>query len=145
MGQAWDEAFATIDPEAPLADQLLSAFGQVAGYHEREPRLARAFFKELLFVSPVIQADVTDFMRSFWQRLSGLLDQAQCNGKLDPKVPSIVLARNLFAQWYFLVQRRFNRETVDHDQLHAEMAQSFEVALWGLIPDRAGPGSVESS
>ena len=51
MGRAWDAAFAAVDPAAPVKEQLLGAFGSVTEFHENDPGLARAFFKELLFVS----------------------------------------------------------------------------------------------
>jgi AcrR family transcriptional regulator len=140
VGQAWDEAFALVDPAAPLLDQLLATFGHVTEYHEREPRLARAFFKELLFVSGAVRVDVTAYMRDFYQQLAGLLDQAQRNGLLAADVPTATLAQNLFSQWYVMMQRRHTRE-MTLDELLAEIKASFEVSVWGITPTIGAAGS----
>jgi AcrR family transcriptional regulator len=141
VGQAWDDAFSRVDPSAPLLEQLLATFGLVTDYHEREPRLARAFFKELLFVSPAIQVDVTEYMRGFYRQLSRLLDDARCAGKLVAEVPTDVLAQNLFSQWYVFMQRRHTRE-MSYEELRTEMERSFKVSLLGITP--AGPAGSPS-
>ena len=131
VDQLWDDAFAQIDPKAPVLAQLMSAFGHATAYHEKEPELARIYFKELMFVSPAMRAGVTDFMRRHLAKLGGLLDRAKANGLLDPEVPSAVLAHNLWAQYFLLMQRRHSG-TVDPATMLHLLERGYEVALWGM-------------
>jgi AcrR family transcriptional regulator len=133
VGREWDAAFSQVDQAGPVLDQLLSVFGQVTAYHEREPALARIFFKELLFVSPAMRSGVTEFMRGFFAQLEGLLTRAQCNQLLEPEVPALTLAQNIYAQWYVLMQRR-HTGTLSESGLLSSLQRGFAVSLWGMIP-----------
>jgi TetR/AcrR family transcriptional regulator, cholesterol catabolism regulator len=133
VGRLWDDAFAAVDRHAPVVDQMLSAFGRVIAYHEQEPALARIYFKELMFVSPAMRAGVSDFMRQYFGQLGDLLDQAKANGLLDPEVPSLILAHNLWAQFYQLMQRRYATNMDPAAVVHA-LEGGFRVALWGMVP-----------
>ena len=116
-----------------MKEQLLGAFGSVTEFHEHDPGLARAFFKELLFVSEPVRAGVTDFMRGFFRQLSDLLEEAQRRGLLYEDVPVQQLSSNLYAAWYLLMQRRLSG-AVTVDDVHRLMGDSFGVALMRLVP-----------
>lgn len=131
VGRAWSEAFAKVDPTAPIIDQLLAAFGHVTDYHEHDPALARAYFKELLFVSGPVREGVTEFMRGFYRQLTGLLADAQDRGLLDPDVPVRRLSSSLFALWYVLMQRRHTR-LLSRAGLRERIEADFRLALWGM-------------
>ncbi len=131
VDQLWDDAFAQVDPDAPVLSQLMRAFGHATAYHEKEPELARIYFKELMFVSPAMRAGVTDFMRQHLAKLTAQLDRAKVTGLLDPEVPSAVLAHNLWAQYFLLMQRR-HAGTVDPATMLHQLERGFEVALWGI-------------
>jgi AcrR family transcriptional regulator len=133
VGRAWDAAFAQVDPSQPVVEQVLSAFGHVADYHEHDPGLARAFFKELLFVSESARPAVSDFMRGFFEQLHALLEEAQRRELLDGEIPVRSLAENLYASWYLLMQRRHTRELSD-ESLRRRLDSSFRVALHGITP-----------
>ena len=132
-GRAWEAAFGQVDPTQPVVEQVLSAFGHVTDYHEHDPGLARAFFKELLFVSESARPAVTDFMRGFFGQLHALLEEAQRRDLLDAEVPVRSLADNLFASWYLLMQRRHTRALSD-ESLRRRLDSSFRVALQGITP-----------
>jgi AcrR family transcriptional regulator len=138
VGQAWDDAFALVDDGAPLLDQLLTAFNAVVAYHERDPRLARAFLKELLFVGEPVGGDVRRFMAAFLKRLDRLLRAAQSRGALDPAVPTRTLGANLFAAYYTLVQQRHTGQ-LGPAELTGRLAESFSLQLRGLIPEPGSP------
>jgi TetR/AcrR family transcriptional regulator, cholesterol catabolism regulator len=138
VGKLWDVAFAQVDPSAPLVDQLMDTFRHVTDYHEQEPELARIYFKELMFVSPGMRGGVSDFMRHFFVELTGLFDRAKERGQLHPDVPSSILAHNLWAQWYLLMQRRY-AGTLDEAMVLASLERGIRVALWGISPASADP------
>lgn len=131
VGELWDNAFALIAPDAPVVEQLMTAFSHVTAYHEQEPELTRIYFKELMFVSPAMRSGVSQFMREFIARFAELLDKAKVNGLLDPEVPTGTLAHNLWAQYYILMQRRY-AGSLEAESLLPRLERSFQVALWGV-------------
>src|SRR5262245_50493604 len=107
VSQAWEDAFALVDPDRSLEEQLRSVFHHVTLFHERDPELARAFFKELLFVTPPIRETTAEFMATLYERLEKMIMRAQEMGELDPLVPGRHLARSLFSLWYTVMQHRY--------------------------------------
>ncbi|MEL7156474.1 MAG: TetR/AcrR family transcriptional regulator [Actinomycetota bacterium] len=132
VGRAWDDAFDRVDRQRPLESQLLMLFGAVTDFHLLDPELARTYFKELSFLT-VAGTTANDFMRKYHDRLTAVLVEAQHRGSLRPDVPVAVLSRNLFALWSHLMRRTFGGE-IRPEQVHAELAASFSVALLGLQP-----------
>jgi AcrR family transcriptional regulator len=133
IGQVWEEAFARCDRSQPLLDQLLQIFGHLSAYHAQDPKLARSCFKELTFFAERETNAAAEFIRGYYQRLAGLLTEAQEAGKLDPQVPTPVLARNLFSFWYHLMRSRYADRITEAD-VESGLRKSFGVALLGLTP-----------
>jgi AcrR family transcriptional regulator len=133
VGRVWDDAFDRLDRTTSLPDQILQAFGDVSGYHLRDPDLARTYFKEITFVSSGGTNPGSDFMRKYYDRLSAVLLNAQEIGQLRTDVPVAVLSRNLFAIWSHLMRRTFTTE-VEVAQVHEDLTAAFSVALLGLSP-----------
>lgn len=131
--RAWEDAFASIDPDLPLLDQLLGAFGAVVEYHERDPELARAFVKELLFVSEESWSQVHEVMQAFYDGLEHLLRSAQARDKLTDAVPARALGVNLFNLYFALIQRRFAGH-LEPGQLRERLETAFRIQLLGLTP-----------
>jgi AcrR family transcriptional regulator len=135
VGRAWDDAFDGVDPERPLLDQLCQAFFAVIDYHERDPRLGRAFLREVPTVSDAAREGVRDFMRSFLNRLDSFFATAQQQGRLARDVSTSALATSVYALFSFHIQRRFFGHT-DVTQCQANLGAAFELQLRGLVPDR---------
>ncbi len=131
--RAWEEAFELADPEAPLLDQLLSAFLHVTDHHESDRELARAFFKELLFVDEPVRSNVSEIMRGYFLGFGEVVQEAKRRGKLDPDVPVMALVNNLFASWYLTMQRR-HTETITITQAKSQLRSAFATALMGITP-----------
>jgi AcrR family transcriptional regulator len=102
VGSAWDDAFASVDPEASLLDQLCRAFFTVIEHHDHNPGLARAFLTELHLLPDDMRSDARVFMRGYMVRLRQFLVDAQTHQRLDDGVNVTVLSTNLFAvyQWH---------------------------------------------
>lgn len=109
VGQAWDAAFETADPADPLVDQLLAIFGHMADYHLQDPVLAKAYFRDMMFTTGPVAEAVSVFMRGIFDRLEEVLVGAQARDGLSAEVDRHFLARNLFAVWYFAMQRNLGR------------------------------------
>ncbi len=129
----WDQAFAVVDAAAPVLEQVLDVFEHVSRFHEEEPELSRAFFRDLHFVSPSVSAGVDVFMRSVYDRLEIMLRSAQDGGSLLADVPVRPLSRNLFSLWYVTMQRRHAGGSDLNDTLR-RLRRAFEVALWNMVP-----------
>jgi AcrR family transcriptional regulator len=134
VGRAWQKALTGADRSRPVLDQLLDAFSEVSDFHDRDPRLALSYFKELIFLPTQEGISATeDFMRTFYERLAALLTDAQDDGWLRPDVAAHMLARNLFASWYQLMLRRFTGR-IAQDDVRPLLEASFSVSLMGLTP-----------
>ena len=122
--RAWGDAFALVPVDRPLPEQLAAVFGHVTRFHEGDPELARAFLKEVLFVSPAVRAGVNESMRFIFSGIAEVVARAQERGELDPEVPAFQLARNLFYLWYPLQQLRHAEAST-----MAEALERFDAAL----------------
>lgn len=134
VGRAWHDAFDLRDRSQPVLEQLLQAFGEVSDFHCRDPKLARAYFKELMFLSTEGESATSDFMRKYYDRLTALLIEAQDNRGLREDLKVKVLARNLFSQWHHLMLRRLTHQFPE-SELKPRLRESFTVALLGLTPE----------
>lgn len=133
IGPVWEEAFAKVDPDQDLLDQLLSVFNHVAEFHERDTNLSRAFFKNLRFVASPVVDGAEEFVRRHQAQLTDLMERAKAEGQLDPEVSSSDLADNLYSIWSTLMSRRHaGRRT--WDQYGIELERSFGTCLFRLIP-----------
>ena len=119
LARIWDEAFTSVDLGLPLLDRLLALFGHVTEVHERDTLLARAFVKEVMFVSEGERTQVNEFMTEFLDRLAGVLSDAQTRGELIADVSPRALASNLWALYFHQLQLRFG------DYIRAEALERF--------------------
>lgn len=134
-GGAWARAFDNVDPDAAVADQMLHLFLAVTRHHNRDPGLARAYFKELPFVSEQVRSEVVTLTRSLINGLVELLDDAIQRGELAEHVNTMALANNLFSCWYQFMQRYFG-DWFDSATLERHLAASVRTAFEGLTPPR---------
>ncbi|MDH4077333.1 MAG: TetR/AcrR family transcriptional regulator [Acidimicrobiia bacterium] len=130
--RAWGDAFALASAERPLPEQLAAVFGHVTRFHEGDPELARAFLKEVLFVSSAVRAGVNESMRFIFGGIADLVVRAQERGELETGVPPFQLARNLFYLWYPLQQLRHAGASTMAEAIERFDA-SLTVALRGLL------------
>lgn len=139
-GDAWSQAFERVDPAAPLVEQIMGLFLHVTDHHEPDQRLAKSFFKELPWLELPARQGADDFVRNFLQGIEDVLLEASRNGRLDPEVPRTTLASNLYALWAHLMRRHIG-ERLSYDDMITQLTASFDLALWGMTPDRASAGS----
>ncbi len=129
----WDEAFSAVPADAPVLEQILAVFNHVADFHERDTKLAKAFFKNLRFVESSVIDGATEFVQSNNARLAELLDWATADGRLDPEVSTTDLAANMYDLWVSLMARRHaGRRTLK--QYQAELERSMRTCLFRLVP-----------
>lgn len=138
LSRVWDEAFAAVRHRGSLLDQLTKLFGQVIASHERDPALARAFLKELMFTSAAQRAGVMEFMDSWLDRLAALLSRAQKRGVLDAEVAPRALARNLYALYFHLLQCRYGGY-IGPQALPGHLREALQLQLRGLTPPPPRP------
>jgi AcrR family transcriptional regulator len=131
LSRIWDDAFRNVDPQRPFIDQLTSLFGEVIDVHERDPALARAFVKEVLFVGEEARRGVNEFINGFLERLAALAEGAQQRGELDADVPTKALADNLYALYSHLLQIRHGGY-LDLPALRRRLRLAFEMQLRGI-------------
>jgi len=100
-----ERAFATLPRRASLLAELLHVYGAMIAHHERNPELARAFVKEMLFVSPADRALVHEFIDGLSARVAARIALRQERGELEPGIPALLVASNLFALFIARLQK----------------------------------------
>ncbi|HEY6419620.1 MAG TPA: TetR/AcrR family transcriptional regulator [Candidatus Binataceae bacterium] len=140
VGAAVDRAIATL-PTAALLDQILHIFAAMIAHHRENPGLARVFVKELPFVDDA-RHGVDEFMRDLYAHMARLIDAAKARGELRATVSSPLLAHNLFALYFQLLQRwlsEANRHAdagrgarSSADLIESNLRDSLELQLSGL-------------
>lgn len=105
-------AFANADPDAPLLDQLMQVFSSMLAYHERDPDIARLLLKEVMFPDVIGRsADISELLDVIFAGLADLVVRARAAGKCHQEAPPLVIAENLFANYYLDLLGRLGGRT----------------------------------
>jgi AcrR family transcriptional regulator len=141
MDRAIERAFATLPRRAALMTELLHVFGAMTQHHERDPELARAFVKEMLFVSTADRAQVFEFIDGLNARVAQRIAQRQARGELDAAVGAAQVADNLFALFIARLQKSLGAsEPFSSDLTLARLREAFAAQLRALeLPQRRNP------
>ena len=129
-GRAVDAAFETMG-DRPLLDAMLRVFGALIAHHERNLGLARVFVKELPFVDDELHGRAA-FMSDLFKRMAALIDRAQERGKLRRNVPSMRLAKNLFAIYFACLQEWLGAAGTSPQERDQSLCAALELHLSGL-------------
>lgn len=136
VGQSIEHAFDTL-PEEPLLGRVMHVFRAMMEGNLRELDLARVFVKEAPFVRSE-RREIGAVMTSFYRKMSALLEEAQARGEIKKSVDPRVLARNLFALYFFaLVSWLGSGEASPHAAASSlrEMVE-FELGGAAVVPSR---------
>lgn len=105
-------AFASVDGAAPLLDQLMQVFSSMLAYHERDPDLARILLKEVMFPDGVGRtADISELLEVIFAGLADLVVRARDAGRCHQDAPPLLIAENLFANYYMDLLGRLGGRT----------------------------------
>jgi hypothetical protein len=116
-----------------LLTELLHVYGAMISLHERDPELARAFVKEMLFVSAPNRAAVFEYIDRLDERIASRVALRQARSELDPKVAPLLVAENCFALYIARLQKWLGfGQQLASDELLARLRESFALQLRGL-------------
>jgi AcrR family transcriptional regulator len=133
MDAVTSRAFATLPRRAELLTELLHVYGAMIAHHERDPELARAFVKEMLFVSPRDRALVFEFIDGLSARVAARIALRQARGELDASVSASLVAENLFALFIARLQKWLGLdERLASDEHLARLRDAFALQLRAL-------------
>ena len=139
MEEVVAKAFASLPPKASLLDQLLHVFDCFIAYHKRDLEIAHALIRQLSSVNgEESRNDINAFMRGLLARMTELVTDAQRRGELRDDFSPMLLARNLFALYYRLLQD-WLAEYISYEQYAARLGPALELQLRGLRIDAAAP------
>jgi AcrR family transcriptional regulator len=105
MDAAVARAFATLPRRATLLAELLHVYGAMVALHERDPELARAFVKEMLFAGARNRDAVFEFIDGLDARVAQRIALRQARGELDAAPSAQLVAENLFALYIARLQK----------------------------------------
>lgn len=105
-------AFARVDETAPLLDQLMQVFSSMADYHERDLAIARILLKEIMFPDAIGRlTDIAELLDVIFAGCAALIEQARRTGQLGPGADSLLIAENLFGNYYLGLLGRLSGRT----------------------------------
>jgi len=131
-GRAVDAALDNL-PEGPLIDALLRIFDALIAHHERNIGLARVFVKELPFVDDARHGRAA-FMSDLFRRMAAIIERAQERGELRPGIPSLRLAKNLFALYLGILLEWLGSAGITPGERDRALRSALELQLSGLRP-----------
>jgi AcrR family transcriptional regulator len=135
MDRVVEHAFATLPRRASLLAELLHVYGAMIEHHVRDPELARAFVKEMLFVSPQDRAQVFEFIDGLGARVAARIALRQASGELDATIPAELVAENLFALFIARLQKWLGAESgLELEAALARLRDAFTAQLRALEP-----------
>jgi AcrR family transcriptional regulator len=135
MDRVVERAFATLPRRAALLAELLHVYGAMVEHHVREPELARAFVKEMMFVSPQDRAQVFEFIDGLGARVAARIALRQARGELAPDVSAELVAENLFALFIARLQKWLGAESeLDAAAALTLLRDAFAAQLRALEP-----------
>jgi AcrR family transcriptional regulator len=131
-GRAVDAALDNLAQE-PLIDALLRIFDALIAHHERNIGLARVFVKELPFVDDARHGRAA-FMSDLFRRMAAMIERAQERGELRPGIPSLRLAKNLFALYLGILLEWLGSARITPGERDRALRSALELHLSGLRP-----------
>jgi len=135
MDRVIERAFATLPRRASLLAELLHVYGAMIEHHQRDPELARAFVKEMLFVSAPDRAQVFEFIDGLEARVAERIALRQARGELDAGVSAPLIAENLFALFIARLQKWLAADAgLDGADALVRLRDAFAVQLRALEP-----------
>ena len=129
-GRAVDRALQN-RAEGPLIDALLRIFDALIAHHERNLGLARVFVKELPFVDDARHGRAA-FMSDLFRRMAAMIERAQQRGELRPGIPSLRLAKNLFALYFGILLEWLGTAGIAPEDRDRALRSALELHLSGL-------------
>lgn len=130
-------AFATAPKNAPLIDKLVHYFDCFIAYHGQDLGIAQTLIRELSAVhSPEQREKNKEFVRRLISNIVEMVEEAQAKGELRSDVSSVILAHNLFALYYRLLQNWLG-EYITLDQYEHRIRRALELQLTAIQNPRS--------
>jgi AcrR family transcriptional regulator len=131
-GRAVDAALDNLAEES-LSDGLLRIFGALIAHHERNIGLARVFVKELPFLDDARHGRAA-FMSDLFRQMAVMIERAQERGELRRGIPSLRLAKNLFALYFGILLEWLGAAGITPEERDRALRSALELHLSGLRP-----------
>ena len=129
-GRAVDTALDKL-AEEPLIDGLLRIFDALIAHHERNIGLGRVFVKELPFLDDALHGRAA-FMSDLFRRMAAMIERAQGRGELRRDIPSLRLAKNLFALYFGILLEWLGAAGITPEERDRALRSALELHLSGL-------------
>ena len=131
-GRAVDAALDNL-AEEPLIDGLLRIFDALIAHHERNIGLARVFVKELPFLDDARHGRAA-FMSDLFRQMAAMIERAQKRGELRRGIPSLRLAKNLFALYFGILLEWLGAAGITPGERDRALRSALQLHLSGLRP-----------
>jgi AcrR family transcriptional regulator len=140
VGKVLDDAFATLEPDLPLVDSLMHVCGKLYDYYASDPRLSRAFMKEMIFLEVRPAADMTTTtlrrhdaaLGELMMRFTGLVQAAKQRGELPESIVDLEATYHLFGAYYWSLMMRLGGMMPSREQQRWLLERSLRALVVGL-------------
>lgn len=97
-----EESFASLPPEQPLLDRLVTIFSHFLRFYALDPETARLYLQALTFQKGLEgpRLEAARQIAGFQQKLTDCLEQARQRGEVGPDVDTDQASRNLFGLYF---------------------------------------------
>lgn len=131
MGEVLDDALATLPGQAPLVDQLMHLFGAFFDFYLRDPRLGRAYVRELLALSPLYRVERQALEHRLFTAMARLLGERVADGTLRADLQPQIAIFACFSLYFSALNAWLSgevTETMARPLLRAELTLLLEGA-----------------
>ena len=130
--EATRRGFAEVREDDELLEQLLTVFRAVFAMYRENPKLAAPFVRAMPGADGPNGQIVSAHTFEFLGRIAALFSTAQTRGKIDPAVPPLLLAQNVFALYFFSLYGWISGYATIDAALDPHLRLALELQLKGL-------------
>lgn len=135
LAEISEEALDGLPGRGPLEEELLSVFGRLFGFYERDRDLARLFVSEVVAGGEgEVRKRSFEGVERFVGRLAERVELAQGRGEVAGEVDPSRAARNLFALYYAELTAFLASDASAGDALQGPLRGAIGLQVRGLLP-----------
>ena len=135
LAEISDEALDGLPEHGPLEGELLSVFGRLFGFYERDRDLSRLFVSEVLAGGEgEVRRRSLEGVGRFVGRLAERVELAQGRGEVALEVDPLRAARNLFALYYTELTAFLASDASAGEALEGPLREAIGLQVRGLLP-----------
>lgn len=133
LRSATEEGFSRVRGDQPLLEQLLAVFSAIYEAYGDNEKIAGPFVRLSAGSDGPNGQIVGQLTFEFLGRIAALVSDAQARGEIEPTVPPLLLAQNIFALYFFGLMSWISGYATLATALDPGLRMALELQLRGLL------------